>query len=125
MPASNQPVNVDVTWEDQKKICLFGRLNQRVQDLKRQIEAKKELVEALGDAADELYIADDAKFVIGESFCSLSSASTDAMLEESKAKTTDSLASHQAELSTIESRMGLLKAELKAKFKDSIHLENE
>ena len=96
-----------------------------MRDLQRMIQVEKEQIEAIGDAGDEIFIADDAKFIIGESFCALSMAETEQMLEKSKVEVTASLGSHESSLLHIEARMGLLKAELKAKFGDSIHLENE
>ena len=46
---SNEPVTVSVTWEDQKKICTFGRLYKRRKDLAEdEAELKKRLVCANG-----------------------------------------------------------------------------
>ncbi|KNH09701.1 hypothetical protein XU18_0386 [Perkinsela sp. CCAP 1560/4] len=120
------PSNVDVTWEDQKKICLFGRLNQRMRELQRVIQTAKESIEAINDAADEIYIADDVKFVVGECFFTLPSVSSaEARLTECKLTPEKQLETSQREVALIETRMSMLKAELKVKFGESIHLDND
>uniref|UniRef100_A0A7S4NYY3 Prefoldin subunit 4 n=1 Tax=Paramoeba aestuarina TaxID=180227 RepID=A0A7S4NYY3_9EUKA len=120
------PSNVDVTWEDQKKICLFGRLNQRVQEIERSVRAKTESVEAVNDASDEIFIANDSKFIVGECFVDLGSAEkTEDRLTRSKAKLERELQAYSEEVERIKVLMYRLKSELKVKFGESIHLEND
>ena len=51
--------DVEVRWEDQQKICTFGRLNTRMHDIEEDIKEKRTKAELLEDAANELILADD------------------------------------------------------------------
>jgi len=118
-------VDVDVTWEDQKKICTFGRLNQRMLEVQGELRDKREDVEKLNDAAGEICIADDIKVVLGEAFVAMAVDAVEEMLEDRKGRAAQDIAALEAELEAIQGAMKEYKAQLYAKFGKSIYLENE
>eukprot|EP00667_Euglena_gracilis_P025774 EG_transcript_30488 len=118
-------VDVDVTWEDQKKICTFGRMNQRMLEIESEVKERKEDIEKINDAANEIYIADDIKFVLGEAFVAMSVERVEELLEERKALLEKEIADLDMELEGIQTTMKEFKAQLYAKFGKSIYLENE
>mmetsp|Transcript_15222 Transcript_15222/g.21343 ORF Transcript_15222/g.21343 Transcript_15222/m.21343 type:complete len:128 (+) Transcript_15222:107-490(+) len=119
---NNQP---DVTWQDQQKICLFGRLNTRQQELKELILQKQDDISKLEDASDEIFIADEVKCVIGECFYPTEVDHVEKLISTRKSEQAVSLQKMQGELRNIEERMRRLKSELKIRFGDSIYLEND
>eukprot|EP00759_Apiculatamorpha_spiralis_P034546 PhF_6_TR35499/c0_g1_i1/m.51762/K09550/PFDN4; prefoldin subunit 4 len=123
--ASSNPQEVDVTWDDQKKICIFGRLNQRASELNSLIKNKNGDIQNMGDAADEVYIADEMKVVLGEAFVSMTIDEVEAMLNVRKKESEEDVAKYKSELEYVENRMRVLKGELYAKFGNNIYLENE
>lgn len=54
---------IDVTWEDQHKINTFNRLNTLFHELEDEIAVKREEINKIVDASDEIYLSDDIKFV--------------------------------------------------------------
>ena len=116
----------EVTWEDQKRINLFGRLNGRKYEVAGEIKGLTELQENLADASDEAMIADDDEmcYVMGEGFAVIGSEEVGQRLEEFQAKNEAKLEKLTEEKEAIETKMAELKTLLYAKFKGSINLED-
>lgn len=119
-------VQGEVTWEDQKRINLFGRLNGRKYEVAGEIKGLTELQENLVDASDEAMIADDEEmcYVMGEGFTVIGSEEVGRRLEEFQAKNEAKLERLTEEKDAIDAKMAELKALLYAKFKASINLED-
>eukprot|EP00240_Pyramimonas_obovata_P011002 CAMPEP_0118931450 /NCGR_PEP_ID=MMETSP1169-20130426/7785_1 /TAXON_ID=36882 /ORGANISM="Pyramimonas obovata, Strain CCMP722" /LENGTH=118 /DNA_ID=CAMNT_0006873949 /DNA_START=161 /DNA_END=517 /DNA_ORIENTATION=+ len=118
---------MEVTWDDQQAINSFGKLNNRLHELRAELAAKKKLEEDYEDASNELMIADEeeVRYVLGECFSLLSN-------DDAEERVTADLEEIQAETAKLkEEEKGILKkqTELKtilyAKFKDNINLEEE
>eukprot|EP01012_Entosiphon_sulcatum_P001260 TRINITY_DN102344_c0_g1_i1.p2 TRINITY_DN102344_c0_g1~~TRINITY_DN102344_c0_g1_i1.p2 ORF type:complete len:128 (+),score=52.90 TRINITY_DN102344_c0_g1_i1:59-442(+) len=120
-----EETEADVTWEDQQKICAFGRLNTRALAIEEEIKEKKEEIEKIADASNELWIADDVKLVLGEAFVDMDASQVDTLLTEKKEKAEGDIGNLTAELTEIQTKMKELKGQLYAKFGKSIYLENE
>eukprot|EP01062_Namystynia_karyoxenos_P074956 TRINITY_DN72064_c0_g1_i1.p1 TRINITY_DN72064_c0_g1~~TRINITY_DN72064_c0_g1_i1.p1 ORF type:complete len:125 (+),score=59.27 TRINITY_DN72064_c0_g1_i1:72-446(+) len=123
--AETEPAQVNVTWEDQKKICTFGRLHQRALEIRGDITEKEGDIEKITDAESEIYIADDVKLTVGECFVQVEPDFLEDLLGEKKAALEGQLAQLQGELGSLEEAMKGLKAQLYAKFGKNIYLENE
>eukprot|EP00906_Rhabdomonas_costata_P013802 RCo019787 len=123
--AREDETEADVTWEDQQKICTFGRLNQRFLEIGAEIKDKKEDIEKMNDAANEIFIADDIKYVVGEAFVSMEKDAVEAALDARKEEVGEEIAALERESARISDQMKELKAQLYAKFGKSIYLENE
>eukprot|EP00993_Chasmostoma_nieuportense_P006475 NODE_7104_length_466_cov_12.796460_g6938_i0.p1 GENE.NODE_7104_length_466_cov_12.796460_g6938_i0~~NODE_7104_length_466_cov_12.796460_g6938_i0.p1 ORF type:complete len:130 (-),score=54.29 NODE_7104_length_466_cov_12.796460_g6938_i0:23-412(-) len=123
--AKEDEVEVDVTWEDQKMICTFGRLNQRMQEIEAELKEKQEDIEKINDASTEIYIADDTQYVMGETFISMGVDAIEELLEREKSTLQSTSEELTAERVDIEQQMKGMKAQLYAKFGKAIYLENE
>jgi prefoldin subunit 4 len=125
MASKKDQTAIDVTWEDQRNICTFGRIHSRYTMLLEQIARKKTDVDNLNDACDEVMIADDVKIVYGESFINANSDDASTVLEAKKAQAQADLQELLAEKDHLDASMKNLKAQLYAKFGSQIYLENE
>eukprot|EP01061_Rhynchopus_euleeides_P025116 TRINITY_DN40511_c0_g1_i1.p2 TRINITY_DN40511_c0_g1~~TRINITY_DN40511_c0_g1_i1.p2 ORF type:complete len:130 (+),score=55.87 TRINITY_DN40511_c0_g1_i1:52-441(+) len=121
----NEPTTVSVTWEDQKKICTFGRLYQRQKDLNEDEGILKQRLEHISDAETEIYIADDIKYVMGEAFVKMDTDEVDTLLGETKEATQAQLDVVNEEREAIQEVVKRLKGELYAKFGNAIYLETD
>lgn len=122
--------DVSVTWDDQKRINTFGRLNQKHVDLLESIRVKKVKRENLVDALDALDEPDsddeDAiKLQIGEVFIASKKGSAQERVQQEITKLDAELKEIRGQKTEISKEMASLKALLKAKFKDSINLDYE
>ncbi len=125
MASKRDQTPVDVTWEDQRSICTFGRLHRHSQHVNDDIKKLMEDMEKLNDAADEIIIADDVMFVFGESFVRMDCDAVGERIETRKGQLTHELEVLKAEKAQLEAVMGKLKAQLYAKFGSQIYLESE
>jgi prefoldin subunit 4 len=125
MASKKDQVAIDVTWDDQRNICTFGRVHNRFQELQIELKRKKDDIEKLSDAADEVLIADDVKYVFGEAFVTMDADEAGTFIENRKAILEKELATLQAEEKSLEGLMTGLKAQLYAKFGSQIYLESE
>jgi len=116
---------IDVTWNDQRNICTFGRMHRRFNDLVGEIKRKTDDIEKMNDAGDEILIADEIKHVFGESFIAVDSDTAEKYLASKKAVLEGELALLKKEQSELEQGMKGLKAQLYAKFGNQIYLEDE
>jgi prefoldin subunit 4 len=122
--------DVTVLWDDQKRINLFGRLNQRHIELVEVIKAKKMRRENLVDAVDALDEPDSddedsIKMQVGEVFVASKKGAAQDHVKAEIAKVEVELKDARAQKAEIVKEMADLKAHLKAKFKDSINLDYE
>ena len=125
MASKRDQTAIDVTWEDQRNICTFGRIHNRYTQLLDMISRKKTDVDNLDDACDEVLIADDVKIVFGESFAHVDADDAGSALEAKKEAAEAELQAMLAEKDSLDAAMKKLKAELYAKFGSQIYLENE
>lgn len=125
MASRTDTAAVDVTWDDQRNICTFGRIHRRYMQLAEIIKRKQTEVENLDDASDEVLIADDVKMVYGESFITVDSDVASDMLSAKVDTAKEELQKLNDEKEHLDEQMGKLKAQLYAKFGSQIYLENE
>eukprot|EP01027_Heterolobosea_sp_BB2_P014063 GEZU01020235.1.p4 GENE.GEZU01020235.1~~GEZU01020235.1.p4 ORF type:complete len:134 (+),score=65.73 GEZU01020235.1:1433-1834(+) len=119
----NEEVDADVTWEDQQKICTFGRLVNRLHEIEDDMKAKKEEILKITDALEEIYISEDTKFSLGEVFVDVEQDEADEMLNKLKEQYQNEAELLEREYAYIQQTMAKLKVELYAKFGKSINLE--
>ncbi|XP_069740708.1 prefoldin subunit 4 isoform X2 [Narcine bancroftii] len=119
--------DVNVTFEDQQKINKFARNNNRLLELREEIELKKKQLQNLEDAsADIMMFEDDATLVpyqIGEVFINHSQDETQDMLEAAKQSLQDEIQALQFRVEAIQHVLSDLKVQLYAKFGNNINLE--
>ncbi|KAG9309273.1 Prefoldin subunit 4 [Chiua virens] len=116
----------EVTWEDQKCINTFSKLNTRLRGIEGQLDVLKQEKETLDDLATELELADQDQIVlykIGECFLQLRQPRA----LKRYAKDLALIDSKLSELTTIaeecEKEMKELKVILYAKFGRAINLD--
>ena len=125
MASKRDVVAVEVTRDDQYSINTFGRMHRRYEQVKDLIEKRRQDMENLNDAADEIMIADDVKMVYGECFVRADCDDADAMISGRKAEVEKELADLEAERKDLDEKMKALKGKLYAKFGTQIYLESE
>eukprot|EP01099_Mayorella_cantabrigiensis_P000781 TRINITY_DN1341_c0_g1_i1.p2 TRINITY_DN1341_c0_g1~~TRINITY_DN1341_c0_g1_i1.p2 ORF type:complete len:128 (-),score=34.76 TRINITY_DN1341_c0_g1_i1:896-1279(-) len=121
---SSGDAEVEVTWEDQKKINSFGKLSLKKNELLLEKSTIQEEITTLKDAIDELILADDfVKYQVGSTFIELEKEEVERRLNERE----EGLNNRQTEITehvqSIEKTLAQLKVELYAKFGSSINLE--
>ncbi|KAJ8016950.1 hypothetical protein DPEC_G00012680 [Dallia pectoralis] len=119
--------DVNVTFEDQKKINTFARNTNRMTEFKDEIEAKKKSLQNLQDASDDLMMAEDdsllVPYQIGDVFISHTQEETQEMLEAAKEQLELEVKELEGKVSAIQRVLGDLKVQLYAKFGNNINLE--
>ncbi|XP_038659032.1 prefoldin subunit 4 [Scyliorhinus canicula] len=119
--------DVNVTFEDQQKINKFARNNNRLIELKEEIELKKKQLQNLEDASDDIMMLDEdavlVPYQIGEVFISHSQDETQEMLEAAKQSLQDEIQVLQTRVEAIQQVLSDLKVQLYAKFGNNINLE--
>mmetsp|Transcript_3802 Transcript_3802/g.6514 ORF Transcript_3802/g.6514 Transcript_3802/m.6514 type:complete len:120 (+) Transcript_3802:157-516(+) len=117
----------EVTWDDQQAINSFGKLNNRLHELRAELNAKKKLEEDYEDASNELMISDEeeVRYVLGECFAHLSNEDAETRVNQDLEEIQASTQTLKAEEQQILTEQGKLKKVLYAKFKDNINLEEE
>lgn len=116
---------VDVTWEDQKRICAFSRLHKKYQHTKSKQQRIVVDLEKLDDAEQEVMICDEVKYVFGEAFVDVSSDEVATLLDEAKAQLKGENDEFTKELETLEHALQEIKTQLYAKFGSQIYLEDK
>lgn len=117
---------VEVTWEDQKQINTFAKLNARLRGIEDGLEQLKQEKEALDDLSTELELMDEDQTVLyklGESFLHLSQADALARLAIDQASVSSQLAELGGVAEECERGMKDLKVRLYAKFGKAINLD--
>ncbi|XP_038865976.1 prefoldin subunit 4-like [Salvelinus namaycush] len=119
--------DVNVTFEDQKKINTFARNTNRMTEFKDEIESKKKSLQNLQDASDDLMMAEDdtllVPYQIGDVFISHTQEETQEMLEAAKEQLQQEIKDLEGKVSAIQQVLGDLKVQLYAKFGNNINLE--
>eukprot|EP00475_Leptophrys_vorax_P021833 TRINITY_DN2966_c0_g1_i1.p1 TRINITY_DN2966_c0_g1~~TRINITY_DN2966_c0_g1_i1.p1 ORF type:complete len:193 (-),score=63.83 TRINITY_DN2966_c0_g1_i1:181-759(-) len=128
-PSKGSGKDVEVLWEDQQRINLFGKLNLRSDELTKMASVLKEEIANLEDAATEaelaeadeteLYVQVGEVFVINEG--EMASGFVNKKLDAVKAE----LKKVNDEHEKAQEEMKSLKAALYAKFGDAINLETD
>lgn len=140
-------VPVDVTWQDQQRICTFSRVHRRLQHLLKRRKAIDDDLEKIDDASTEIMVVDDAlmeesaleghdniddaatmsriKFVFGEAFVDVDADRCGELLDDEKDKLAEDRATIAVEIAELESALEELKVQLKAKFGNQIYLEDK
>lgn len=116
---------IDVTWEDQKRICVFSRLHKKIQHLKSKHQRLADDLDKLEDASTEVMICDEVKYVFGEAFVDLPSDDVVELLESDKSRLSAEREEVEKELGQLEAALSDLKAQLYAKFGSQIYLEDK
>lgn len=124
MASKKDTTPVDVTWEDQKNICFFGRIHRRFNEIQEEIARLKADIEKFTDAADEIIIADDVKYAFGESFVNMDADETGDVLEAKKTQLEGELSELNEEKAILEKEIETRRAHLYAKFGSQIYLED-
>ncbi|CAG9575095.1 conserved hypothetical protein [Leishmania major strain Friedlin] len=118
-------VPIDVTWEDQRNICVFSRLHRRAQTLNRRLKLLRDDIEKLDDASTEAMICDEVKYVFGEAFVDVECDQAVDLLDEEKQRIESEKEEVEAELKDLDVTLTELKAQLYAKFGSQIYLEEK
>ncbi|KAH9586463.1 Prefoldin beta-like [Trypanosoma melophagium] len=116
---------VEVTQDDQHRICVFARLHRRRKELTQGIAQRKEELVKLSDAADELMIADGSMFLFGETFMQTDTDDAETLLEAERGRLESEQEAAEAELKSVEAALGELKATLYASLGNQVYLEDE
>jgi len=118
--------DVDVTWEDQKRINTFSMYNVRLQRITDQLERTQLEKEALDDVAMDIELADDDKpilYRIGEAFVHLPLEKAQERLALDQERVQAGLARLQDAADECKTGMQDLKVHLYSKFGTSINLD--
>mmetsp|Transcript_4931 Transcript_4931/g.7309 ORF Transcript_4931/g.7309 Transcript_4931/m.7309 type:complete len:133 (+) Transcript_4931:53-451(+) len=120
----NDGKEVEVTWEDQKKINTFGRLNAVATEYRAELSFLKEEIQKCADASDEIYVTDNVKFTVGETYIDVDESLAEDLINNHEAKYKEKIDNLESQLSSIENKMDSLKSELYARFgQNNINLD--
>mmetsp|Transcript_24648 Transcript_24648/g.54777 ORF Transcript_24648/g.54777 Transcript_24648/m.54777 type:complete len:130 (-) Transcript_24648:186-575(-) len=124
--AAKATEEVDVRFVDQEKINEFGRLNNRLLEIRADVVQFKQDAEKMDDATAELMMSADGKvmLLIGETFVEVTDDYANEYCEKKQEALTQRVARYGAEEGEITKRQEALKKELYGRFGDSINLEN-
>lgn len=117
-----------VTFEDQAKINKFAKHNANLEDLKEELQAKKNDLKSLEEAVDEIELFDEEEqipFVVGEVFVSHNLPKTQELLAAAKEKKLQEIKNIQDKCKQLQEIMSELKAQLYHRFGSNIYLEND
>lgn len=123
-----QDTDVHVTFEDQAKINKFAKHNANLEDLKEELQVKKNDLKSLEEAVDEIELFDEEEpipFVVGEVFVSHNLPKTQELLAAAKEKKLQEIKNIQDKCKQIQDVMAELKAQLYHRFGSNIYLEND
>lgn len=118
--------DVDVRFVDQEKINEFGKLNNRLLEVRADMKQHKLDAEKLEDATAELMMNSDGTvmLLIGESFVEVDEDAATEYCEKKQETLEAKIAELTQEENSILQRQELLKKDLYSRFGDSINLEN-
>ena len=112
---------------DQEAINEFGRLNNRLQEIRADVQQLKLDAEKLEDASTELMMAEGGgrvMLLMGETFVQVNEEYATEYCEKKQGEIASRTDAFSKEESEIVKRCEVLKKELYARFGDSINLEN-
>merc|ERR1712070_831707 len=124
--AADETPDVEVLREDQSRINLFGRLNNKKHYIEDEISAIKEKLSTYEDAQTEMMLLDEddgVRYMVGETYSEFDADTANEMLEAEIEKAQKKMESQEEQLTKIVEQMDDLKVHLKAKFGKSINLE--
>ncbi|BFF97458.1 probable prefoldin subunit 4 [Drosophila madeirensis] len=120
--------DVHISFEDQQRINRFAKHNARMDDLKVELDVKKNELKCVEEALDEIELFDedeDIPFLVGEVFLSHKLGKTQELLAETKDMVIKEIANIEAKAKAIKVEMDDLKAHLYQRFGSNISLEND
>ncbi|KAH8379785.1 hypothetical protein KR009_007238 [Drosophila setifemur] len=120
--------DVHISFEDQQRINRFAKHNARMDDLKAELEQKRNELKCVEEALDEIELFDedeDIPFLVGEVFLSHKLGATQKLLGETKELVLKEIASVEAKAKVIKAEMDELKAHLYQRFGSNISLESD
>ncbi|SPP76921.1 probable prefoldin subunit 4 [Drosophila guanche] len=120
--------DVHISFEDQLRINRFAKHNARLDDLKVELDVKKNELKCVEEALDEIELFDedeDIPFLVGEVFLSHKLGKTQELLAETKDMVIKEIANIEAKAKAIKVEMDDLKAHLYQRFGSNISLEND
>jgi len=123
---SRVDVEVEVTWEDQKNINAFGRLNGHMHEIEDEIVKKKEELLNLEEASNELILLDDdepVRFKMGEIFVEVPKEEAEQMIERATTQASEEVDALGEKVTSIKKTLAELKVKLYGKFGSAINLE--
>eukprot|EP01125_Pyxidicula_operculata_P023252 TRINITY_DN9973_c0_g1_i1.p1 TRINITY_DN9973_c0_g1~~TRINITY_DN9973_c0_g1_i1.p1 ORF type:complete len:130 (-),score=42.60 TRINITY_DN9973_c0_g1_i1:73-462(-) len=125
MAAPKNDNDVEVTWEDQKMINMFGRLNNKIQDLRYELKVRQTDLEDLQEAENEIIVSDETivKYRVGEIYVGVEQSDAEEMISKETQKAKEDVANIEKEIDSIKNKMNELKVKLYAKFGGNINLE--
>eukprot|EP01038_Epipyxis_sp_PR26KG_P014944 gene14944-20103_t len=126
MSSKNDGDDVEVRLIDQEKINEFGKLNNRLLEIRADIKQHKTDAEKLDDATAELMMNSEGKIMllIGESFIETTEEHANEYCEQKQQSLQRKIELLSMEETSILKAQELLKKELYGRFGDSINLEN-
>lgn len=125
---STSPEDVEVRRMDQDMINDFGRLNNRLLEVRAELEQAKKDHEKLDDASSEIMMASEGSgkimLFIGESFVEASEEEVTEHCEKKQEEISQTISKLTKEEGEIVAKQNELKKTLYSRFGDSINLEN-
>ncbi|KAL5528635.1 hypothetical protein ACEPAF_7771 [Sanghuangporus sanghuang] len=118
--------DVEVTWDDQQRICTFSKLNTRLRGYEERLKALKEEKEALDDLAMELELADEEQpilYRISETFVHLPLPRALKRVENDNTALNEDISELGDQAEECEKEMKKLKVTLYSKFGSAINLD--
>lgn len=127
MLAKEDEVDVEVRKVDQEAINEFGRLNNRVSELRDELKLVEKELTAYEDAEEEVMLIDEGtealKLTMGDCFLDVEEEDIETELERLKEIAQGKKDKYLSEISTCESRQSELKTQLYGRFGKTINLE--
>ena len=127
MLAKEDEVDVEVRKVDQEAINEFGRLNNRVSELRDELKLVEKELTAYEDAEEEVMLIDEGtealKLTMGDCFLDVEEEDIETELERLKEIAQGKKDKYISEIATCESRQGELKTQLYGRFGKTINLE--
>ncbi|XP_017468646.1 PREDICTED: probable prefoldin subunit 4 [Rhagoletis zephyria] len=123
-----QADDVHISFEDQQKINRFAKHNARMDDLKMELDMKKNDLKSVEEALDEIELFDEDEeipFLFGEVFLTHKLTKTQELLAAVKEETLKEIAAIDVKANEIKSEMNELKSHLYQRFGSNISLESE
>ncbi|KAJ1987414.1 hypothetical protein H4R33_002870 [Dimargaris cristalligena] len=125
---ANEHADIEVTWEDQKNINAFSKLNVKLEDEQERYSELKLELEYLEDLAMELELADEddpINFKIADVFIELPLEEAQEKIQTEKERLEEEVEKIKSNLDQMEEQLAALKKVLYGKFKNAINLEKD
>mmetsp|Transcript_48207 Transcript_48207/g.92149 ORF Transcript_48207/g.92149 Transcript_48207/m.92149 type:complete len:123 (+) Transcript_48207:62-430(+) len=115
----------EVEWEDQQNINTFGKLNNRLHELRAELVGQKKLAEDYEEAGNELMIADETevRYVLGECYVVLNNDEAEERCNAALEEVQSTITKLVQEEEDIKQKQSVLKKALYGKFGTNINLE--